>query len=73
MATKEHSTHKMGLPPRLHIRSDRYGSKATKDKQLSFNNASHICDCQSYRVKPTTFRGFNRTIIAQGVKIKGTA
>ena len=36
-----------GLPSRLRIRSDRYGSEAMKDKQLSFNDASHICDCQS--------------------------
>jgi len=33
------------------LRSDHSGSEATKDKQLSFADASHICDCQSYRVK----------------------
>jgi len=29
------------------LRSDHSGFKATKDKQLSFANASHVCDCQS--------------------------
>ena len=45
MATKERLTRETGLPPRLCVRSDRFGSKATKDKQLSFAYASHVRDC----------------------------
>ncbi len=56
MATKEHSTHEMGSASSAALRSDRYGFKATKDKQLSFAHAFHICDCQSYRVKPAIIR-----------------
>ncbi len=41
MTTKEHAIHKMGWPSLLRIRSDSY--------------ASHVCDCPSYRVKPTIF------------------
>ena len=43
---------KRAMPPLLRIRFDSYGSEATKDKQFSFAYASHVRDCQSYRVKP---------------------
>ncbi len=47
MATNEHSTLKV-LASTASLCSDRYGSEATKDKQLSFVYASHVHDCQSY-------------------------
>ncbi len=52
MATKEHPTPERSLASSASLCSDRYGSEAAKDKQLSFAVASHVCDCQSYRVKP---------------------
>ena len=56
MATKERSTRETGFPSWLRIRSDHFGSEATKKKQFSFADASHVRDCQSYRVKPIAFQ-----------------
>ena len=47
MATKEHPNPKGGASMAT-LRYDLSGSEATKDKQLSFAYASHVCDCQSY-------------------------
>ena len=55
VATKEHLTLEQVMPPLLRIRSDSYGSEATKDKQLSFAHASHVCDCQSYLTNMKVF------------------
>ncbi len=63
MATKEHPTPERGSASSAALRSDRYGFKATKDKQLSFAHAYHICDCRSYRVKPVTYRRFNLCLL----------
>ncbi len=49
---------KWAMPPLLRICFDSYGSEATKDKQLSFAYASHVCDCQSYRTNTKFLRGF---------------
>ena len=42
MATKEHPTPKGLSASMASLRSDHSGSEATKDKQLSFANASHL-------------------------------
>ncbi len=48
MATKECLTPERGAFM-ASLCSDHFGSEATKDKQLSFAYASHVCECQSYR------------------------
>ena len=69
METKEHSS-PQGRPAFTASRCpDRSGSKAVKDKQLSFVDFSHLCDGQSYQVKPMVFQYSIRNPIFKHISI----
>ena len=53
--TKEHLANGMDLAFTATLCSDRFGSEAAKDKQLSFAYASHVCDCRSIGQKKINF------------------
>ncbi len=56
MATKEHSTRGTGAPPRLRFAPTVSVPKLQTIRRYRLLNASHVCDCQSYRVKPEVFQ-----------------
>ena len=58
MATKEHSTPEGGVLPRRRYALTVMVSKLQKTSSCLLLDASYICDCQSYRVKPAVVQRF---------------